>query len=89
MEDKIKTTILAIRALVVMVGAPILAKQVYVDYNHNKDFTQYHTLRLGLGANSNQTTGIQLAKVRIKRFVLSGRSWEKKRDNVTAATSDD
>jgi hypothetical protein len=62
MEVTMKTKILAMIALGVTMCAPVLAQQVYADYNHSKDFTQYHTYAWGQGANPNQIANSFLAQ---------------------------
>lgn len=49
-----KTRLILIAAVLCLTSIQLLAQQVYVDYNHGLDFTQFHTYAWGQQANPNQ-----------------------------------
>jgi hypothetical protein len=48
-----KTKVTLCATLIIMFSAIALAQTVYVDYNHNIDFTKFRTYAWGQGANPN------------------------------------
>jgi Domain of unknown function (DUF4136) len=57
-----KIRLFAMSAFLLMMAAPALAQQTYVDYNHSTDFKQFHTYAWGQGPNANQIANSFLAQ---------------------------
>lgn len=57
-----KLKFLALSAFLIAMALPAVAQQVYVDYNHSTDFSQYKTYAWGQGANANQIANSFLAQ---------------------------